>query len=654
MKKVLLSISALAAFTISAHAQQRLSLYEEFSGENCAPCAAANPGLWALLSANPSKVLLLKYQSPIPSAGPIYNLYPADYQNRSAYYMPSFIAAGNTGLFAPSGLHNGKILGIGQQNPGHVTYMTQAAIDADAAVASPFNITVTHAWDPTGANVTATVTVTAVSAYAPAGAQLKLRVALIEHLVYDTPPGTNGETDFHNVVRRMYPDGSGTTIPNAWTVGQSQTFTITGIAPGYVDKSGVDTRIVAWIQNDADKSIPQAAKSTPVAVPLDVASTTFNIPQTLFCTSGSTTTNATVVIKNIGATTVNAATVYYRVDNGTWQSVPYSGTLATGATATVNINNISLTPGRHIVYDSVALPNNQIDINFANNVKSKVVYVQNTTPNNLPLATGFENGGNMPTNYMLYDANDDGENWILVNGTGYLHNSSIYGIRHYNYDYAAGESNIAILPTPNMPAGAKALDFWVAYAQYIENGVVQGQDKLEVVYSTNCGSSWTPVWSQQGAQLATAPATGAPFVPTQNSNAQWRQKSADLSAVPSGAMIGFRATSDFGNNLYIDDINMRAGTALGIEEVVASGYVRMFPNPAKDKVTVEFTLNEQSQVQVQILDAAGRVVANGANTQMSKGVQKVDISTANLAAGIYNVKIQTAAGNRIERLTVVK
>ena len=172
------------------------------------------------------------------------------------------------------------------------------------------------------------------------------------------------------------------------------------------------------------------------------------------------------------------------------------------------------------------------------------------------------------------------------------------------------------------------------------------------MYSTDCGASWTTVWSQQGAQLATAPATTSSFVPSQ---AQWwREKSADLSNVPTGAMVGFRATSAYGNNLYVDDIELRAGAALGIEQVVASGYVRMFPNPAKDKVTVEFTLNEQSQVQVQILDAAGRVVANGANTQMSKGVQKVDISTANLAAGIYNVKIQTAAGNRIERLTVVK
>ncbi|CAG0902347.1 unnamed protein product, partial [Darwinula stevensoni] len=50
------------------------------------------------------------------------------------------------------------------------------------------------------------------------GTTMKLRIGMIEHLVYTTPPGSNGEKDFHNVVREMYPDAAGTTIPNAWTV----------------------------------------------------------------------------------------------------------------------------------------------------------------------------------------------------------------------------------------------------------------------------------------------------------------------------------------------------------------------------------------------------------------------------------------------------
>ena len=61
MKKLLL-IAATIGIAASSNAQ-RMSIYEEFSGENCGPCAASNPALWTLMSANTSKVILVKYQS---------------------------------------------------------------------------------------------------------------------------------------------------------------------------------------------------------------------------------------------------------------------------------------------------------------------------------------------------------------------------------------------------------------------------------------------------------------------------------------------------------------------------------------------------------------------------------------------------------------
>jgi len=57
---------------------------------------------------------------------------------------------------------------------------------------------------------------------------------------------------------------------------------------------------------------------------------------------------------------------------------------------------------------------------------------------------------------------------------------------------------------------------------------------------------------------------------------------------------------------------------------------------------------------VQILDATGRVVKNVTNQTMGAGTQKLGVSTADLAAGIYNVKFQTESGSHIERLTVIK
>lgn len=127
MKKILLIAATTALSLFSANAQ-RFSIYEEFSGENCNPCAQLNPALWTLMNAgtNPSKVILLKYQSPIPSAGPIYNQYRTVTDNRMSYYSVPF---------APYGRLNGTV-----QGNGNISNLTQNDIDGAATQTSAFSI----------------------------------------------------------------------------------------------------------------------------------------------------------------------------------------------------------------------------------------------------------------------------------------------------------------------------------------------------------------------------------------------------------------------------------------------------------------------------------------------------------------------------------
>src|SRR3954470_9708552 len=69
MKKNLFTVLMLAGLFAAAQTP-RLSLYEEFTGETCPPCAATNPGLNSLLSSptNTPKIVAIKWQVPIPSA----------------------------------------------------------------------------------------------------------------------------------------------------------------------------------------------------------------------------------------------------------------------------------------------------------------------------------------------------------------------------------------------------------------------------------------------------------------------------------------------------------------------------------------------------------------------------------------------------------
>lgn len=644
MKKVLLSLAALAMCSFAVNAQQRLVLYEEFTGENCGPCAATNPGLWTLMSANTSKAIMIKYMSPIPSAGIFYYQDQTVTDARITYYSVPF---------APYARMDGMVKSQTQTNPGHPGYLTQADIDSNYNVASPFNITASASWNSTFDSITTNIQVHCVSAYAPSGT-VKLRVALAETVDWTNPPGNNGEKNFENVVRTMYPDASGTTIASSWTSGTTTNYTITGHVPSYVDKAGSPFMVV-WIQDDlspvpTNMTVAQTAITPVLTLPLDVSSSTIVSTPNLLCVSGATTTVSPVVtIKNTGAsTTLTSATIYYNVDNGTWSSTPWTGSLAPGATANVTLPAISVAAGEHLITDSVAMPNGMNDVNPVNNATNTLIWVQNSTTNTLPLTTGFEATGGLDPNWSFYDMNSNGQNWGVYSGSSSTigHNNSTHAAMHNNYSFASGEANLIILPTPAI-VNPSAIDFWVAYAQYqTEN------DALDLVYSSDCGATWVSIWNAAGTALATAPATTSPFAPTQT---QWVEHSVSTSTVPAGAILAFKGTSNYGNNLWIDDINMRSGTA-AVNEVVnaASLSANIYPNPAKDMATLTFNLGAETNVEVLVLDAVGRTVNTVANQKMAIGTQKLEIYTSGLASGVYNVVIRTERGTVTERLNVVK
>lgn len=83
-------------------------------------------------------------------------------------------------------------------------------------------------------------------------------------------------------------------------------------------------------------------------------------------------------------------------------------------------------------------------------------------------------------------------------------------------------------------------------------------------------------------------------------------------------------------------------------------HTMVYPNPAQDFTTVAFNLNSAEKVQVQVLDAIGRVVYSVASQQMSAGLNEVRIPTASLSTGAYTIKIQSDNAIATERLSVVK
>ena len=179
-------------------------------------------------------------------------------------------------------------------------------------------------------------------------------------------------------------------------------------------------------------------------------------------------------------------------------------------------------------------------------------------------------------------------------------------------------------------SGASVLttfEFNVAYAKYVSTSA----DRLQVLASVDCGNTWTIAYDKEGTALSTAPQSSTAFVPT---STQWRHESIDLTPYTGSpeVMFMFVTTSDYGNNVYVDDITIADG-AVGINEISSSSML-IYPNPATDQLTISFQASQSDLAVVRLMDSAGRIVCEK-SVSPSPGKTLVSMDVSVLAKGFY-------------------
>jgi hypothetical protein len=220
----------------------KLVLVEHFTQASCGPCASQNPALDALITsaANADKVAHIAYHTSWPGSDPMYDFNVAnnlddarvDYYNVSG--VPNCVIAGNQGQGLPS-------------------IVDQDAIDMEYARPGLFNISGTAIMDMSSNDLTVDLEFEAYASF-PNGA-VKGHVVLVEEVNYTSAPGSNGETYFPDVMRRMFPSEAGTNLNNP-SVGDISDveFTYTMQAP--ID--AYNTKLICFVQNDMDKEVYMA------------------------------------------------------------------------------------------------------------------------------------------------------------------------------------------------------------------------------------------------------------------------------------------------------------------------------------------------------------------------------------------------------------
>ncbi|MBP7274122.1 MAG: T9SS type A sorting domain-containing protein [Saprospiraceae bacterium] len=617
MKKLCLLFAF--AFTLSfVDAQQRLCLLEEFTQASCGPCAAQNPALNTLLSANTAKVVSIKYQTDWPGADPMNAQNPGEVATRVSYY-------GVTGV--PNIEFDGNVIGNGAPNQ-----LSQSGINSRYAVASPYNIDLTHTLSADYDSIFISCTVTCVADNASGAANsLKLHIAMIEReILFTSAPGTNGETEFYNVMRKMYPNASGTQMADTWTAGQSQTVTFAAALPAYIyNKSEVG--VVAFIQDNSNKNIKQAGYSEPIPLLNDAETTSVSGLPGLTCVE---TVTPVVVLKNVGSNNLTSATIETKINGVVAGNKVWTGDLQSGATANVTLDPATLVNGTNNFAIEVTNVNGIVDENLG--LPTTISTLSPFNAIDVPVNQGFQSATFPPTNMMIANP-DAGSTWSRSTA-GITGNAGSAKMDFYNSP--SGQIDDLYLPNVSIPATADYayITFSRAHARYNTTFA----DQLSLQLSPDCGATWETVWQKEGNDLATTSPTTSAYTP---SASHWVVDSVAINGFIglTDVMVRFHALSDYGNNAYVDNVVISTNLTLSVIDNEIANTIKVFPNPTSGFLSIE--RGKYILQAVEVLDITGKVVKTFNNVQNNLNIN-------DLTNGTYFLRFTTQDGVAAKRIIV--
>ncbi len=628
-------------FSIFGFSQsQRTVLLEEFTQASCPPCETTTPALNAIAAANSEKLVQIRYQTSWPGVDPMNADNPGEVQERVDYY-------GVTGV--PNLRYDGTDTG----SPGTIT---QAQIDGAYGVTSPVLIEVEHTInDLTSMDVTVRIINEGTEAFEDPGD--KLRVALIEEVIsWPSPPGSTSLVEFEAVMKTFFTGAAGMDIPEI-AAGEMWENTWTGLTiPDFIYNYN-KLAVVAWLQNDASTAVHNAAHSTPVTLEgyadLGITNSAANTSSSL-CDYAFT---GEVTVENAGGSEVAQYDVNLLINGTATLSETVVDPLASGASNTISFESINLPPGTSVVSFEVVADGG--DIATLNNSSAEVVVGKAGAALGL-VEEDFESdvvgefGSGLIVDVPAIGANGVIANSAFVNGTaplggfGESENSIFINIWQWNPATASSPNGEIIVADQFLVPDVSSLSFDYAFTNWGGSN-----DRLQVQISTDCGETFTDLFNEAGASLATAPPlnqNNAFFTPGAD---DWANVQFDLAAYTGQeVLIRFYITSAWGDMMYID--NIRLSNVVSVEdELTPTEKLTVYPNPTSDDLNIDLTLDAPAAISINVLDVSGRsVLTEKIGGTQDKLNHKLDVSR--LQSGMYLLQINAGEKMIVRNVSIVK
>jgi PKD repeat protein len=242
-------------------------------------------------------------------------------------------------------------------------------------------------------------------------------------------------------------------------------------------------------------------------------------------------------------------------NTSTGQPTSFSWTFTGGSPATSSAQNPTITYNTAGTYNVSLTVSNANGQNTAN--QTAYITVLSGSGSTLPLTEGFTSTTFPPTGWTSINIDATDTTWMRSSTFGFAPtagNSMVF--LNFSKDDTGNQDEMRTPKLNFTGLSAAQMTFDVAYAAYNATYI----DGLEVLITTDCGTTWTSLYNKTGSTVAagnlpTAPPITTSFAP---SATQWRTETINLNTYVgnAGAILAFRNLADYGNNLYIDNINI--------------------------------------------------------------------------------------------------
>ena len=335
-------------------------------------------------------------------------------------------------------------------------------------------------------------------------------------------------------------------------------------------------------------------------------------------------------IRNVGSQVITSFQVKYDVNGDTTIASFIDLNIPSKEYTTVSLNANNLSEGENSIGAEITLVNGVSDESLIEN-SIEIMLSRNVVEDEYPLTVDFESTDNWnivgASENVLFERTEVSSNGVLrVNGF----NTSELGVASW-------------FVSPRLNTGR--LDSAGLYFRASYGGREGFNDRLQVLLSTDCGESYPVTLLDANSDSLSSMLVNNQWTPQNDTD--WKEYQLDLSHsffFDENIRIAFVFTPGGGNDLYIDDINIR-----GNDPPTYENLMRVFPNPANARFNVGLNLPEKEEVTIRLIDISGRIVFE---EQIGNALNQILEYKAPSQAGLYFLTIEGSKFNSSQKLFI--